>query len=307
MSERFERAPQPIQPEQESENTEQPAAPEAELSPEAIERIMEKVQDINKKGTAWTLVSDTFPLPQLKTREAKLESILQNGIIGTSTKQEGLERSAFFNETGKSEYLDALKSRQETEVFFNIIGRSSNDRPGHYRRLDQYGYYFNKPSDSVGILFDLSRFRENETYPPNLLRRAEFTVNVDSPNLTPRDDSDKPMPYMETGFRLAPRIQPRSFKGVIFSINKENVSEEHTTKLKRAKLIAQDMLKVHKESDELLIPIYDIQGNLWWPKQMPYEEVKRFVAERDKEKPSDSPVDTPHPNPLPVEGEGDKM
>lgn len=33
-----------------------------------------------------------------------------------------------------------------------------------------------------------------------------------------------------------------------------------------------------------MIPIYDQKGNLLWPKQMSYEEVKKFVAERDEKK-----------------------
>lgn len=41
------------------------------------------------------------------------------------------------------------------------------------------------------------------------------------------------------------------------------------------------------------VPLYDIYGNLIWPKQMSYEEVKQLVAERDKDnqienKPEDS-------------------
>jgi hypothetical protein len=42
------------------------------------------------------------------------------------------------------------------------------------------------------------------------------------------------------------------------------------------------MLDVFKDRANLLLPIYDLVGNLLWPKQMSYEEVKKFVAERDK-------------------------
>jgi len=41
------------------------------------------------------------------------------------------------------------------------------------------------------------------------------------------------------------------------------------------------MLNVSKSSKRLL-PVYDVCGNLWWPKQMSYEEVKKFVEERSK-------------------------
>lgn len=44
------------------------------------------------------------------------------------------------------------------------------------------------------------------------------------------------------------------------------------------------MLELYKGKSEFLIPIYSVEGNLLWPKQMTYEEVKRFVSEKDKRK-----------------------
>ena len=35
---------------------------------------------------------------------------------------------------------------------------------------------------------------------------------------------------------------------------------------------------------ERAIPVYDIYGNLLWPGKMTNEQVKQFVAERDKKK-----------------------
>ncbi len=39
-----------------------------------------------------------------------------------------------------------------------------------------------------------------------------------------------------------------------------------------------------KDKHNLYVPVYDNDGNLYWPKQMIYEEVKKFIEERDKEK-----------------------
>lgn len=61
------------------------------------------------------------------------------------------------------------------------------------------------------------------------------------------------------------------------------INKEKETNEKRAKEIAQAMLSSTQDSNKFL-PIYDIYGNLWWPKQMNYEEVKKFVEERDKDK-----------------------
>ncbi len=48
------------------------------------------------------------------------------------------------------------------------------------------------------------------------------------------------------------------------------------------KCIQSQLLALHKTSE--LVPIYDSFGNLLWPKQMRYEEVKQFVAEREAKK-----------------------
>ena len=48
-----------------------------------------------------------------------------------------------------------------------------------------------------------------------------------------------------------------------------------------SKLIAI-MGNAFKDDKEKLLPVYDAVGNLLWPKQMNYEEVKNFVEERDK-------------------------
>src|SRR5438552_4038892 len=45
--------------------------------------------------------------------------------------------------------------------------------------------------------------------------------------------------------------------------------------------ITNTMVLVDKDKPNLLVPIYGKEGNLLWPKQMSYAEVKRFVAERD--------------------------
>jgi len=63
---------------------------EKELSPEIIEKIMEKVEDINKRGTAFSVISPEYPTPKLESGESKLGSILKNGLVGTSPKQPGM-------------------------------------------------------------------------------------------------------------------------------------------------------------------------------------------------------------------------
>ena len=39
-----------------------------------------------------------------------------------------------------------------------------------------------------------------------------------------------------------------------------------------------------KEKTDKLLPIYNEEGDLLWPKKMNYNEVKKFIEEGDKEK-----------------------
>ena len=49
------------------------------------------------------------------------------------------------------------------------------------------------------------------------------------------------------------------------------------------------MKDIEQDKPELLVPIYDLNGNLLWPKQMSYEEVKKHIEEKhavsDKSRP----------------------
>ncbi|MCX6763997.1 MAG: hypothetical protein NTZ97_04720, partial [Candidatus Moranbacteria bacterium] len=54
-----------------------------------------------------------------------------------------------------------------------------------------------------------------------------------------------------------------------------------------AEKVALKMIGINKGKPKNLVPLYDLDGNLLWPKQMSYEEVKKFVAERDKNKIND--------------------
>ncbi|MEK7112614.1 MAG: hypothetical protein AAB875_04760 [Patescibacteria group bacterium] len=62
------------------------------------------------------------------------------------------------------------------------------------------------------------------------------------------------------------------------------VDRDFETNQKTALQIAQTMKHVNQGHVERILPIYNIDGNLLWPKQMSYEEVKQLVTERDKDK-----------------------
>ncbi|MDO8529475.1 MAG: hypothetical protein Q7S18_02295 [bacterium] len=302
---------------------------EKELSPEALKEIMSKAMDINKRGTAFSVISPEYPTPKLESGESKLESILKNGLIGTSPEQPGIDRAGFYNKTNKDIYVDLLKKRIKTEVYFNIIGRTVGDDPWRYKRIDEYGYYFHLPKQTMAVLFDISNFKETIVEGKHKLPEPHFFSvyegDYGDPSRLDRNENGEILAYSDYGFHLSPRVPPRYFKGIVFHMRRKLEHEEYEKKIKkmleenirkkyatsceqdenwlrkeekfrydeefepqklteRASEIAREMLNADKEKLERMIPIYDVRGNMWWPKQMSYEEVKKFAAERDKKK-----------------------
>jgi len=124
----------------------------------------------------------------------------------------------------------------------------------------------------------------------------------------------------DMGFILSPRVAPRELRGVVFSMNQPMSQKEHTGLInkkvrqarkestsfeyerdknfwdkqippvkeevrpellrERAKHIAELMLQSDKDKPELLIPIYDQHGNMWWPKEMLHEEIVKNNKEK---------------------------
>ncbi|HLC71612.1 MAG TPA: hypothetical protein VJI32_06375, partial [Candidatus Nanoarchaeia archaeon] len=132
----------------------------------------------------------------------------------------------------------------------------------------EYGSY------PIIMLFDLQGFQESIDQ-----RHGEAlplgTYQPNHPDI--RDSKDgKTTVDSEFGFVLGGRVAPRKFTGILL----------HPTKygrhLKDYYLI-DEWLRGIKEINDTL-PVYDCFGNLLWPKEMSYEEVKQFVAEREAKK-----------------------
>lgn len=294
-----------------------PETPEQLPSPEVIERVMAKVQDINEYGTAFSVVSWEYPTPQLQTGESRLKSIFVNGLIGTYKGQEGLERHVFANETRREIYEKGLRERKKPEVFFIILGRLNLAS----QKVEDTGY-FDPEMDSVGVIFDKSSFEEV----PLLSHSEDLRIHTFSPydylsGHMPKNSRGETITDTDIGFRLSPRVPPRYLRGVVFTARRRLEGAEFDKKIRkileenrkmvhhtyyevdenwlrnqkkyqyetehrpqylteRARQIAMEMMVVNREKTEFLIPIYDSQGNLWWPKQMSYEEVKRHIDGR---------------------------
>ena len=259
------------------ENDSAPKSPASDLSPEVLEKVMAKVQDINKKGIAYSIVL------RGKQNDINFENVLKIGIQG-------------------------LPKRNEC-VYFNIVKRGVSGPGEPIKRYLEIGNSYHMYSGDIAVIFDIEDFTESEpTYDREKPKPFTFyaddpalasfwkKLKLSNPNIKIGDSSLKnkapyganrgqfdeqgnPKPEQEWGFVLAPNIVPERFKGIVMKMtrseNDKDFSVENLISLQE---------KIYAEKKENILPIYDANGNLHWPKQMSYEEVKKFVAERDKDK-----------------------
>ena len=47
--------------------------------------------------------------------------------------------------------------------------------------------------------------------------------------------------------------------------------------------LAADMLEIDKDKPDRVVPVYHVNGDMYWPQYIPYEEIKRRVAERTED------------------------
>lgn len=278
---------------------------EKELSPEAIEKIMEKVQDINKDGMA---VHSVFRLGGLNNEENRktVSDILKNGILGQDWDKPSSERETI----SKNNWAKAARHKKRLFVFFNIVDKDLNvgekyrSKPewakGDIAKIEESPWL--KNPNSIGIIFDTNTLKgriyaQNRSEPKKLKSRY----------YDPWESQGTPS---EEGYTVTPRVKPNLFKGLVFRTSRPATQEESKymqrvdqeahfwrinyqwtderyafvesnddeIKTKRAEEIAQIMIR--NMNEKYLVPIYDVYGNLFWPEQMSYEEVKQFVEER---------------------------
>lgn len=313
---------------------------EAELSPEVIEMIMEKVQDLNKKGIAYhKLENETF------------NSVLREGLLGGyEGNDDGFKRKPI--RSGKEWEKMARKTRKAV-VFFNIVGRlqKPKEEGGYSYDLDREfsveEQYLSKKTEigkshysggaGLTILFDVSKYREfvplSDTVLGDMKKlksrtfRAQWPASYNSEEEMnmPIDKDNLPLVTSEWGFALSQRVSPKLFQGIVLAPWKKRwTKEEIEAQIVEAKSSIEKGSNVYKSFTpsrweewrryleretqwggedylpqnleesvkimrdaylgdiENMLPIYDTYGNLLWPKEMNYEEVKKFVEERSK-------------------------
>jgi hypothetical protein len=306
---------------EDSQNDEQAPTEEQPLSPEVIEKIMDKAQDIDSEGTAYR----TLFYENIDETMDILASCLNSGILGTRFKY--TDR----NPTPESYALALKRSRKAADypdknisVNFNIVGRSETMRDDlesmqksreesithgkPYRHEDQLKSLekevvkYEKAVDMgltfwsqgalrevINLIFDLSSYREQNDREKirfdGKLKPHEYVNALGETNKV----GGKQKVSSSWGFALYGRVAPRKFRGIFYShpamYTKEDIGITDQAIIQaRVEEIVKRMYEVYKNKKELLLPIYNAQGDLIWPKQMSHGEVKKFVAEREVKK-----------------------
>jgi len=242
---------------------------EEELSPEVIEKIMEKVQDIDEQGTAYTGV-----------RLRDFDKIMREGLLH-GTKEEWIDQKTF-----------------EQYTFFNIVGRLvpledqiggvEPNVPGPEIMRAVYGTGGGGFGDCVSIIFDKAPFTEVDInfyydHRPKLKMRY-YRANVELDEI--KQNGWKKEEDIETdpgaGFSIRSRVAPRLFRGIVISDSKIGEGAIDKSGERRHALVEdEEALKNFQEILERVktiilegivddsvkpLPIYDTKGNLFWPK-----------------------------------------
>jgi len=326
---------------------------EAELSPEVVEKIMAKAQDVHKKGTAYHGIvyygESVNRDDRFQENFKRLQIALKTGLLGaeglkdfergTKLPKETVEENEDLIKKQWVKNLRGLSPKERREmgmgggVYFTLSKPDVND----IKYLNAYG----GQRDSIAILFDYKDVKGKDDYSrispysvegpsagestinfrvaPRFFKGIAFEpgrVNIFSPEqqkiidrfiviwekcmfISFRNKTLKNQNELRKFMRMdIDKADEEEFLSLVDRINEEGLGDladyyswtekgdEPTEEMKkqRAGEIARAMVDLDGGKTDLIVPIYDTDGNLWWPKQMSYEEVKKFVAERDAKK-----------------------
>lgn len=228
-----------------------------------------------------------------------------------SVKSRNPELAVWFNITGRTmdlqkgkEYEDAFWHKQKglnkIVVLFNLAG------------LKELQYDIWPNSDILSEIYDDNRDAIQAELEKKLTENTFSYASEQALRGMARHGTGLPEKvYSEYGFRMRGRLNPKSFEGVIvyhpsygilqdmhdqvkrYSNKKSKSPEEDRINKDTAQEIRtsiEDYIRQVSRWTKIMsitqryLPIYSDGGELMWPKLMSYEEVKQFVAERDKDK-----------------------
>lgn len=245
----------------------------------------------------------------VKERKLKFaQSIFENGIFGG--RRWRMQNPDYYNyyggEAPAMEQLEPLvqtpeawmkdvrtkdleeKKKKERHVFFNIVGEFHNEDMGH--RFDVVNKRQREWLDSMKIK-DCYWFKDKQSGEPN----NAVAIVFDKEGIPYFSDDPKGgVPRSEHGFAGPVRVAPRKFLGMVIQCTdtiktKNEYGNERETRVlsidpekwqRSANDLAETLLKTNQMHPDRLIPIYDVYGNMLWPKKMSHEEVHKLAEEK---------------------------
>jgi len=284
---------------------------ESQLSPEITESIMQKVKDVNEYGNPFSAVSWNYDSKKLRSIFAigligthKEQEGLDRSAFGNPTNLEAYTKTlkerekpdVFFNIVGrvgrgrippeeqKIENYGYLMPLGHSTIFFTFdLSRFKETTTEDDKNLHSHTF----------TLYHPTRFLEKYNEKGQTMAEVEYGFRL-SPRVPPKFLSG-------VVFALKRKLNEEEHEEKINQILTKNRKSQHSEGYERdinwireqerhmyveetrpefisqrAKQIAEVMLEVNKNRPDQLIPIYDVHGNLWWPKQINYEEVKKL-------------------------------
>jgi hypothetical protein len=276
-------------------------ATELELTPEIEAMIMAKVQDIDEPNTAYHFIAEGRR--GTMSQDEKLSSVLINGIMPTLTNDENQHPKSA--KEARLLYLKALKEyKNKASEFIDGFGGVGSVY-FNYVREDHWGESLDDTQISqdpwcrgplaYGIVFDWSslKYERYSTAEYRKLKYSGMSTYMDAHGTSPLRPHG--FTHLIEGSETVLRIPPSKFRGICINLKgldpekHESVDEPYDQFVAKAQEVVKNMTEIYKDKPNYILPIYDVHGNLLWPRQMSYEEVKAFVTERDKKKTKNQP------------------
>lgn len=254
-----------------------PEVEKIEINPEIKADILNKVQDIDSYGVAFS--SLTF---HSEGGLERLKSALTLGLIETGRSEE--IDIATRAKVWKDEVRNPKKNVIGNLVYFNIVGRMNIFGRHQIKACFMLKYGF-------GIIFNLDKYEEK--YPGALTRATDGTRPSNA--YAQVEPENKKLYKLKKYFRLdraraangfcvPDRISPRLFEGIVWD---QEVFGYQYKDNRSSGVVLEDvvnsMLEINQNYPERLVPIYNTNGDLLWPEQMSYEGVRQYVKAKKAE------------------------
>lgn len=253
-----------------------PQLEKVETSPE-IEEMMKKVKNINEPGTAYSTLNVDWKDNKNASPIETLHHVLKEGLLGRSSlPQLDYIYGGSIKEMTKDKegWAKAAREKHPIGVFFNVVGRASDIKRGDdslYHRYDKKNADWNSlgaqqteiaispyiTPGSITVLFDASSLKESETLHKDIENRGDMkTKTYYSSSLWNETNPDS-----EYGFVASYRVAPRFITGLVVTDNSR----------------VEEIVKVMQEASDgditKMLPIYDTQGNVLFPKEIKYADL----------------------------------